>query len=110
MKPPKPVYADPAELVSKSKAKAQTGTVETWSVSEVDKKGKKKKGTLGVGNGAMFFASESDKVSTLCPHPCSNLPRATSSLVNPGLTCTNHLDSSAEMADYRHSIFASREA
>ena len=25
-------------------------------------KGKKKKGTLGVGNGAVFFASESDKV------------------------------------------------
>ena len=36
--------------------------METWAVSEVDKKGKKKKGTLGVGNGAMFFASESDKV------------------------------------------------
>lgn len=28
----------------------------------MDKK-KKKKGTLGVGNGAIFFASESDKVS-----------------------------------------------
>jgi hypothetical protein len=36
--------------------------IQTWSVSEVDKKGKKKKGTLGVGNGAVFFASESDKV------------------------------------------------
>ncbi|EKM59126.1 uncharacterized protein PHACADRAFT_191439 [Phanerochaete carnosa HHB-10118-sp] len=59
--PPKPAYTDPAELVNKSKAKAQAGPVETWSVSEVDKKGKKKKGTLGVGNGAMFFASESDK-------------------------------------------------
>ena len=31
-------------------------------MSEVDKKGKKKKGTLGIGNGAVFFASESDKV------------------------------------------------
>jgi hypothetical protein len=31
-------------------------------VSEIDKKGKKKKGTLGVGNGAVFFASDSDKV------------------------------------------------
>jgi hypothetical protein len=28
----------------------------------LDKKDKKKKGTLGVGNGAIFFASESDKV------------------------------------------------
>lgn len=67
-KPHKPEYADPAELVSKSKTKTQSGTVETWSISEVDKKGKKKKGTLGVGNGAMFFASESDKVRTSCSH------------------------------------------
>jgi hypothetical protein len=37
--------------------------VETWSVSEVDGR-KKKKGTLGVGNGAVFFASDTDKV---CP-------------------------------------------
>ena len=36
--------------------------VETWSISEMDGR-KKKKGTLGVGNGAVFFASESDKVS-----------------------------------------------
>ena len=28
---------------------------------EIDKKGKKKKGTLGIGNGALFFASDSDK-------------------------------------------------
>lgn len=35
--------------------------VETWSVSEVDGR-KKKKGTLGVGNGAVFFASDTDKV------------------------------------------------
>jgi hypothetical protein len=36
--------------------------VETWSISEVEGK-KKKKGTLGVGNGAVFFASDTDKVS-----------------------------------------------
>ena len=30
----------------------------------LDAKKKKKKGTLGVGNGSLFFASESDKVST----------------------------------------------
>jgi hypothetical protein len=40
-------------------------------VSEVDKKGKKKKGTLGVGNGAVFFASESDKVSHVMLHETS---------------------------------------
>jgi hypothetical protein len=37
-------------------------SIETWSIQLMDKK-KKKKGTLGVGNGAIFFASESDKVS-----------------------------------------------
>ena len=43
-------------------AKATADDIKTWPVSEVDKKGKKKKGTLGVGNGAIFFASDSDKV------------------------------------------------
>ncbi|KAJ7638784.1 hypothetical protein FB45DRAFT_411916 [Roridomyces roridus] len=57
--PPKPAYVDPAARVASSKIKADD--IQTWSVSEVDKKGKKKKGTLGVGNGAVFFASESDK-------------------------------------------------
>ncbi|KAJ7129719.1 hypothetical protein C8R44DRAFT_777490 [Mycena epipterygia] len=57
--PPKPAYVDPADRVASSKIKADD--IKTWSVSEVDKKGKKKKGTLGVGNGAVFFASESDK-------------------------------------------------
>ncbi|KAF7355293.1 hypothetical protein MSAN_01445700 [Mycena sanguinolenta] len=57
--PPKPAYVDPATRVASSKITADD--IKTWSVSEVDKKGKKKKGTLGVGNGAVFFASESDK-------------------------------------------------
>ncbi|KAJ7180015.1 hypothetical protein C8R43DRAFT_971374 [Mycena crocata] len=57
--PPKPAYVDPAARVASSKIKADD--IKTWSVSELDKKGKKKKGTLGVGNGAVFFASESDK-------------------------------------------------
>ncbi|KAJ7095351.1 hypothetical protein B0H15DRAFT_829165 [Mycena belliarum] len=57
--PPKPAYVDPAARVASSKIKADD--IKTWSVTEVDKKGKKKKGTLGVGNGAVFFASESDK-------------------------------------------------
>lgn len=39
--------------------------IQTWHVSEIDKKGKKKKGTLGIGSGAVFFASEADKVRLL---------------------------------------------
>lgn len=57
------MYVDPADRVAQSKAQARVSDdIKTWSVSEVDKKGKKKKGTLGIGNGALFFASESDKV------------------------------------------------
>jgi len=64
LQPPRPtsVYVDPADRVAS--AKLTSDGIETWAVSEIDKKGKKKKGTLGVGNGAVFFASESDKV---CP-------------------------------------------
>jgi len=40
--------------------------VETWSISEMDGR-KKKKGTLGVGNGAVFFASDTDKVGCVFP-------------------------------------------
>lgn len=43
-------------------SKVTADDIKTWSVSEVDKKGKKKKGVLGIGNGSVFFASESDKV------------------------------------------------
>jgi actin cytoskeleton-regulatory complex protein SLA1 len=53
---------DPADRVAATSSKVKADAIETWSVSEVDSKGKKKKGTLGVGNGAIFFASESDKV------------------------------------------------
>lgn len=52
---------DLADLVASTRVNADG--IQTWSVSEVDKKGKKKKGTLGIGNGALFFASESDKVN-----------------------------------------------
>ncbi|KAG0148091.1 hypothetical protein CROQUDRAFT_75775 [Cronartium quercuum f. sp. fusiforme G11] len=34
--------------------------VKTWAVTDIDKK-KKRKGTLAIGNGALIFASESDK-------------------------------------------------
>ncbi|KAH7345107.1 hypothetical protein B0J17DRAFT_638359 [Rhizoctonia solani] len=58
---PRSSYSDPTELVAASHTKARSDPVETWSVSILDKKDKKKKGTLGVGNGAIFFSSESDK-------------------------------------------------
>lgn len=45
--------------------------VETWSVAELDGK-KKKNGTLGVGNGAIFFASEADK-SPVKQYPITDL-------------------------------------
>ncbi|KAF8165375.1 hypothetical protein B0H34DRAFT_793770 [Crassisporium funariophilum] len=59
--PPPPVstYVDPADRVASTKMTADD--IQTWSLSEIDKKGKKKKGTLGIGNGAVFFASEADK-------------------------------------------------
>ncbi|KAJ8086575.1 cytoskeletal protein binding protein [Marasmius tenuissimus] len=61
--PPRPVstYVDPADRVANAKANADD--IKTWSVSEVDKKGKKLKGTLGIGNGAVFFASETSKAA-----------------------------------------------
>ncbi|KIJ70021.1 hypothetical protein HYDPIDRAFT_77892 [Hydnomerulius pinastri MD-312] len=58
---PVSVYVDPADRVAQAPVKAQADNIKTWAVSEVDKKGKKKKGTLGIGNGSLFFASESDK-------------------------------------------------
>jgi actin cytoskeleton-regulatory complex protein SLA1 len=60
--PPVSAYVDPAELVRSTASKSKADTIKTWAISEVDKKGKKKKGTLGIGNGAIFFASEADKV------------------------------------------------
>lgn len=59
---PLSAYVDPADRVALSKAQARVSDeIKTWSVSEVDKKGKKKKGTLGIGSGSLFFASEADK-------------------------------------------------
>ncbi len=74
-------YETPQEQVVRTVSK-EKDAIETWSVSVsversnargketdgqreqiLDKKGKKKKGTLGVGNGAVFFASDTDKVS-----------------------------------------------
>ncbi|KAJ2971983.1 hypothetical protein NUW54_g12369 [Trametes sanguinea] len=62
--------------------KAQADSIQTWAISEVDAKGKKKKGTLGIGNGAMFFASESDKVEGAIITPSrSHMPRLTCNTV-----------------------------
>ena len=66
---PVSVYVDPADRVAQTPVKVPVDHIKTWPVSEVDKKGKKKKGTLGVGNGSLFFASESDKV---CPSSSYN--------------------------------------
>ncbi|KAJ4482744.1 hypothetical protein C8R41DRAFT_922118 [Lentinula lateritia] len=59
--PSPPSYVDPADRVASSKLNADD--IKTWSVSEVDKKGKKMKGTLGIGSGAVFFASETSKAA-----------------------------------------------
>lgn len=59
--PPVSTYVDPAERVRSTASKAKADAIKTWAISEIDKKGKKKKGTLGIGNGAIFFASEADK-------------------------------------------------
>lgn len=52
------------ELAEKQRQLKLKDKVETWSISELEGK-KKKKGTLGVGNAAVFFASDTDKVSAL---------------------------------------------
>ncbi|KAG0709599.1 hypothetical protein DFH29DRAFT_978485 [Suillus ampliporus] len=70
---PVSVYVDPADRVALSKAQARVSDeVKTWPVSMVDKKGKKKKGTLGVNNSTLFFVSESDKV---CLPPFTTLQK-----------------------------------
>jgi len=51
-------HIEQAEIMRQRKLKDK---VETWSIAEMEGK-KKKKGTLGVGNGAVFFASDTDKV------------------------------------------------
>jgi hypothetical protein len=79
LKPPKPAYVDPADMVASIKVTADD--IKTWSVSEVDKKGKKKKGTLGIGNGSLFFASESDKVRLTIPSPASGVFKDSSRLL-----------------------------
>lgn len=55
-------FAPSARAVSSSTpAVDKSDGIKMWAVSLLDAKKKKKKGTLGIGNGALFFASESDK-------------------------------------------------
>ncbi len=60
----------------------------------LDKKGKKKKGTLGVGNGSVFFASDTDKVGCagLGPAPgrlAADAPAPAPALPFPRPPCSN---------------------
>lgn len=65
-------------MASSKASQSNADPIKTWSVTDIDKKGKKKKGTLGIGNGAIFFASESDKVGEyLCACPVSIYPPQT---------------------------------
>ncbi|KAF9129268.1 cytoskeletal protein binding protein, partial [Linnemannia schmuckeri] len=61
--------AEPVEAIPRSSGSTSSATavpaekddLKFWSVNEVDKKKKKKKGSLGVGNLTIFFGSEEDK-------------------------------------------------
>ncbi|KAG0002828.1 cytoskeletal protein binding protein [Entomortierella chlamydospora] len=63
-----PYEEEPAEVAPRSNGSVSSPVVSAekddlcfWSVNEVDKKKKKKKGSLGVGNFTIFFGSEEDK-------------------------------------------------
>jgi hypothetical protein len=90
LQPPRPTYVAPEERSAAAHSdKAKQDPIETWSVTQLDKKGKKKKGTLGVGNANLFFASESDKVGYL--------------IVSPNIQKIDHIpDPGSEMAVSRH--------
>ncbi|KAK8843340.1 hypothetical protein IAR55_006996 [Kwoniella newhampshirensis] len=60
------------ELAEKQRQLKLKDKVETWSISELDGK-KKKKGTLGVGNAAVFFASDTDKSAPVKQYPITDL-------------------------------------
>ena len=88
LQPPRPVstYIDPADRVAATKV-VMEDEIQTWQVSEIDKKGKKKKGKLGIGSGTVFFASEADKVSL--PSKRQTLPSYHSCYSDPGSEMAN---------------------
>lgn len=87
-------YVDPAERASAAAANAKKDPIQTWSINELDAKKKKKKGTLGVGNGAVFFASESDK-APVRQFPITNLQTFS-------IPSSKHLDLSFTSGDTLH--------
>lgn len=76
-------------------------------MSEVDKKGKKKKGTLGIGGGNMFFASESDKVCPTCSLTGFYVWFSPSSCANRLLCRNGNFRTSSLIAKRRTSMFMS---
>ncbi|WRT69028.1 uncharacterized protein IL334_006011 [Kwoniella shivajii] len=60
------------EIAEKQRQLKLKDKVETWSISELEGK-KKKKGTLGVGNAAVFFASDTDKSAPVKQYPITDL-------------------------------------
>lgn len=86
----------------------------------MDKKKKKKKGTLGVGNGAIFFASESDKVRPLLraaarvlTPPCLKNPvqqYPLSTLTDLTSEKSKHLHLTFPIADELHFVIGTKEA
>ncbi|WVN87949.1 uncharacterized protein L203_103146 [Cryptococcus depauperatus CBS 7841] len=109
------------ELEEKKRQLKLKDKVETWSVNELDGK-KKKKGTLGVGNAAVFFASDTDKAAPVKQFPITDLISVSqsssktlslqlSSLSKPlELHCGNSDTAKAILAKFEQSKAAAGEA
>ena len=59
---PDNAYSNPEDLYP-MRNPTDSGKFKTWQVQEIDRKKRKRKGTLGVGNGQIIFASGSDKTA-----------------------------------------------
>ncbi|GAA6022616.1 hypothetical protein JCM10207_003924 [Rhodosporidiobolus poonsookiae] len=97
-----PVAAATAGLAAVSIGLGSASAVETWSVTMLDAKKKKKKGTLGVGNGALFFASESDKT------PVQQYPLADLLTVHTEKSKHIHLTFSSAPAEDLHFVISDK--
>ncbi|TIC04805.1 hypothetical protein E3Q08_02611 [Wallemia mellicola] len=58
---PPPTHPSKVPQQKVQQPSVQQDIIQTWQLSLIDSKKKKKKGTLGVGNGSLFFSSDSDK-------------------------------------------------
>jgi hypothetical protein len=76
------------ELAAKQRELKLKDKIETWAISEMDGR-KKKKGSLGVGNGAMFFASDTSKVRHRC-NIANNRHRSSNTRSQISSRCHNH--------------------